>query len=84
MSSLIANAGLPAQPVPSYFVVMIDYGRRGLEAIVDPEITERGIVARLSCGEYTNVAFVHHVHDGLCEDVSDAIFARAGVGQEAA
>ena len=25
-----------------YFVVMIDYGRRGREAIVDPEITTRG------------------------------------------
>jgi hypothetical protein len=24
-----------------YFIVMIDYGRRGREAIVDPEITRR-------------------------------------------
>ncbi len=27
-----------------YFVVMIDYGRRGREAIVDPEITRRATV----------------------------------------
>ena len=69
---------------PSYFVVMIDYGRRGLEAVVDPEITERGVIARLQCGEYTNVGYIHHVHDGVVEDVTDALFARAGLGQEEA
>jgi hypothetical protein len=26
-----------------YFVVMIDYGRRGREAVVDPEITRREV-----------------------------------------
>ena len=31
-----------------YFVVMIDYGRRGREAIVDPEITRRGVIARVA------------------------------------
>jgi hypothetical protein len=67
-------------PTHSYFVVMIDYGRRGLEAIVDPEITERGVIARLACGEYTNVAFVQHVHDGVVEDVTDDVFAAAGIG----
>ena len=29
-----------------YLVVMIDYGRRGREAIVDPEITRREVVSR--------------------------------------
>jgi hypothetical protein len=34
-----------------YFVVMIDYGRRGREAIVDPEITRREVVSRIVSGE---------------------------------
>jgi hypothetical protein len=68
---------------PSYFVVMIDFGRRGLEAVVDPEITERGVIGRLKTGEYTNVAWVHHVHDGVCDDVTDSIFAQSGVMEAA-
>lgn len=71
------------QPAHSYFVVMIDYGHRGLEAIVDPAITLRGVIARLSCGEYTNVAFVQHIHDGIVEDVTDAVFEAAGVMEAA-
>jgi hypothetical protein len=63
---------------------MIDYGRRGLEAVVDPEITERGVIARLQCGEYTNVAFVHLVKNGAVEDVTDSLLSRAGLVQEAA
>jgi len=35
-----------------YFVVMIDYGRRGREAVVDPEITRREVVSRVASGEY--------------------------------
>ena len=54
----------------SYFVVMIDYGKRGREAIVDPEITERGIVECIAFGEYSNIVFIHHVDDGLVEDVT--------------
>ncbi len=30
-----------------YFVVMIDYGRRGREAVVDPEITRREVISRV-------------------------------------
>lgn len=67
----------------SYFVAMIDYGRRGLEAVVDPEITRRGVVARLQSGEYTNVAFIHHVRDGAVQDVTDELFEEAGIAQEA-
>ena len=54
----------------SYFVVMIDYGQRGLEAIVQPEITRREVIARLKSGEYQNVEFIHYVVDGLMEDVT--------------
>lgn len=67
----------------SYFVVMIDYGRRGLEAIVDPEITMRGVVTRIECGEYTNVAWIHFCHDGIVEDVTDDMFAQAGIREAA-
>jgi hypothetical protein len=54
----------------SYFVVMIDYGQRGLEAVVQPEITRREVIARLKSGEYQNVEFIHHIMDGLMEDVT--------------
>ena len=54
-----------------YFIVMIDYGQRGLEAIVDPEITRREVVARIKSGEYQNIAFIHYVDDcTLIEDVT--------------
>ncbi len=57
----------------SYFVVMIDYGRRGQEAIVDPEITRREVVSRCVSKEYDNIVFIHHVHDGVCEDITEEI-----------
>jgi hypothetical protein len=41
-----------------YFIVMIDYGRRGREAIVDPEITRREVISRISSGEYANISFI--------------------------
>lgn len=66
------------KPQHSYLIVMIDYGRKGLEAVVDPEITRREVVARLRSGEYQNVAFVHHVEGGLVEDVTDELFEEAG------
>ncbi len=72
-------------PTPSYFVVMIDYGRRGLEAIVDPELTMRSVVGRIASGEYTNIAFVQYVDSqaGTVRDVTSDMFAAAGM-QEAA
>ncbi|MEY9705481.1 hypothetical protein ABIF50_008044 [Bradyrhizobium diazoefficiens] len=33
-----------------YFVVMIDYGRRGREAVVDPEITRREVISPCGLG----------------------------------
>lgn len=66
-----------------YFVVCIDYGRRGREAIVDPEITRREVVARIQSGEYRDIAFIHHVHDGICEDVTGELLAEANVQQAA-
>lgn len=68
----------------SYYVVMIDFGRRGLEAIVDPDITRRGVVARISSGEYTNIAFIHHIENGHVFDCTDELMHDAGVAVEAA
>lgn len=62
-----------------YFVVMIDYGRRGREAIVDPEITRREVVARIASGEYRNVAFIHEIVDSVVEDVTESILAEAAL-----
>ena len=64
----------------SYFVVMCDYGRRGLEAIVDPEITRREVVSRIVSGEYRDISFIHWIHDGICEDVTEEISREARIG----
>jgi hypothetical protein len=62
-----------------YFVVMIDYGRRGREAIVDPEITRREVVSRVSSGEYRNISFIHEIAENSIEDVTEAILAEAAI-----
>ena len=43
-----------------YFVVMIDYGRRGREAIVVRNHPARGHLADVS-GEYKNISFIHEI-----------------------
>ena len=60
-----------------YFVVMIDYGRRGREAVVDPEITRRGVVERVASGEYKNISFIHEIADRSVDDVTAEILAEA-------
>jgi hypothetical protein len=62
-----------------YFVVMIDYGRRGREAIVDPEITRREVVARVASGEYRNISFIHEVADRSVEDITAEILGEAAL-----
>ncbi|MCA1455300.1 hypothetical protein I6F35_19115 [Bradyrhizobium sp. BRP22] len=62
-----------------YFVVMIDYGRRGREAIVDPEITRREVIARVVSGEYRNISFIHEISDSAVEDVTADILADAAL-----
>ncbi|MFL6790776.1 MAG: hypothetical protein ACJ8EE_06365 [Bradyrhizobium sp.] len=62
-----------------YFVVMIDYGRRGREAIVDPEITRREVIARLVSGEYKNVSFIHEIVDSVVDDITADILAEAAL-----
>jgi hypothetical protein len=62
-----------------YFVVMIDYGRRGREAVVDPEVTRREVVSRVASGEYRNISFIHEVVDRSVDDVTAAILAEAAL-----
>jgi len=60
-----------------YFVVMIDYGRRGREAVVDPEVTRREVIARVASGEYKNISFIHEIIDQTVDDVTEAILSEA-------
>jgi hypothetical protein len=60
-----------------YFVVMIDYGRRGREAIVDPEITRREVISRVASGEYKNISFVHEIEGSCVDDITAEILAAA-------
>jgi hypothetical protein len=62
-----------------YFVVMIDYGRRGREAIVDPEITRREVISRVASGEYQNISFIHEIVDAAVDDVTADILAEAAL-----
>lgn len=62
-----------------YFVVMIDYGRRGREAIVDPEITRREVVSRVASGEYKNISFIHEIADCSVDDITAEILAEAAL-----
>lgn len=62
-----------------YFVVMIDYGRRGREAVVDPEITRRQVISRVASGEYRNICFIHEIADNSVEDVTEEILAQAAL-----
>jgi hypothetical protein len=68
----------------SYYVVMIDFGRRGLEAIVQPEITRREVVARIKSGEYRDIAFIQHVDGLYVYDCTAELMHDAGVALEAA
>ncbi|MGB6397677.1 MAG: hypothetical protein WBF73_18630 [Bradyrhizobium sp.] len=60
-----------------YFVVMIDYGRRGREAVVDPEITKREVISRVASGEYKNISFIHEIVDSSVEDITADILSEA-------
>ncbi|GLR97945.1 MULTISPECIES: hypothetical protein [Bradyrhizobium] len=64
-----------------YFVVMIDYGRRGREAVVDPEITRREVISRIALGEYRNISFIHEIVENTVEDVTEAMLTEATLPQ---
>lgn len=79
----MSTATLSSTPIPSYFVVMVDYGRRGREAIVDPEVTRNGVIDRLRSREYDDVLFIHEIADGAVHDVTLELQMTASM-QEAA
>jgi len=62
-----------------YFVVMIDYGRRGREAIVDPEITRREVISRIASGEYQNISFIHEIDGDAVADITEDILSEAAL-----
>jgi len=70
----------------TYFIAMIDYGRRGREAIVDPEVTRTGMIARIRSGELKNIIFIHEVTDFgdghmTVDNVTDELMAEAGASE---
>src|SRR5438445_377482 len=65
--------------IPSYYVVMRDYGSDGREAVVDPEVTRREVISRVASGEYKNILFIHHIRADGVEDVTEEIMDAAGV-----
>jgi hypothetical protein len=66
--------------IPSYYVVMRDYGSDGREAVVDPEVTRREVISRVASGEYKDILFIHHIVPGeIPEDVTNEIMDAAGV-----
>ena len=67
-----------------YFVVMIDYGRRGREAVVDPEITRREVISRVASGEYRDICFIHEIADLTVDDITAEILAEAAIPEIAA
>jgi hypothetical protein len=78
----VCVANFPADQQNSamqYFVVMIDYGRRGREAVVDPEITRREVISRVASGEYRNISFIHEIADSAVDDVTAEILAEAAI-----
>jgi len=73
----------------SYYVTMIDYGRKGREAVVDPEITRQGVIDRIKSREYDKIAFIHFVRTsddgpGMAIDVTNDLLVEAGFYAEAA
>lgn len=87
VQSPTASAEAPIGHPGTYFVVVIDYGRKGREAIVDPEITRREVISRIASGEYKNISFIHEITMGeLPKDVTDEFLhcAKWGDHMEAA
>ena len=57
----------------SYFVVMENFGSRGLAAQVDPDVSRVETITRIVTGQYRDIEYIHHVHDGRVEDVTEEL-----------
>lgn len=55
---------------PDLFIVMIDYGKIGCEAIVDPNDNWSDALAKVreARGDGKEIVYVRHVHDRVDED----------------
>jgi hypothetical protein len=62
---------------PSYFVVMQDFWSAGTEAVVALEIDRAEVISRLKTRDYRDVMFIHHVHDGVADDVTLELIGEA-------
>ena len=63
-----------------YHIVLIDYGKRGLEAIVHPEDTRRQIVEQVRdifASNDLSLVHVKFIDGNYCEDVTADILAEA-------
>ena len=69
--------------IESYFVVMIDHGSRGYEAVVDPALDRDAIVRLIKSGEYSDIAFIHHISNGRAETVTADLIGDAMALREA-
>jgi hypothetical protein len=73
----------------TYYVVMVDYGRNGREAVVDPEMTRRGALelVREVLGDGNRISFVHHITmNDVPADMTEELVneARQAMTEEAA
>lgn len=61
---------------PELFVVMIDYGKIGREAVVDPNHnwSDALDLVREAMGDGHTVCYVRHIHDGVDEDRSQEAY----------
>jgi len=60
-----------------YFVVLCDFGERGLEAVVDPALTRSDIVDRIKTREYDNIVQIDRIAFGLANDVTKELIDEA-------
>jgi hypothetical protein len=68
----------PSIPAIDYFVVMEDHGSLGMEAVVDPALTLVDVVELIRSNQYGAIAWIHHIHDGVCDDVTNAMLKESG------
>lgn len=68
----------------SYYLIIEDFGRGGLEGITHPEMTRRAVVDALRDGNWPNLWAIHFVDMDTrsVEDVTDELKAEAGVSDD--
>lgn len=73
----------------NYYVVAISYPRTAkrpaeVQAVVEPEMTRSNVIDRITSGEYQRdrIAFIHFIHDGVCEVVTDELISAASLPEE--